>query len=56
MVLQYAGGLTNSASWEKLVVRLIPRPTRSTVGVGDVVAFSSPFNQHDPHGIMVRGC
>lgn len=37
-------------------MRLIPRPTRSTVGVGDVVAFSSPFNQHDPHGVMVSLC
>lgn len=49
-----AGALTNSSAWEKLVVRFIPRPSNRTIGVGDVVAFNSPFNQHNLHGVMVR--
>lgn len=35
------------------MVRLIPLPTSRSIGVGDVVAFRSPFNQHNPHGVMV---
>lgn len=38
---------------EKLVVRLIPRPSPRTIGVGDVVAFSSPLDLKQEH-LMVR--
>lgn len=47
-------GLNNSSAFEKLVVRLIPRPSSRTLAVGDVVAFNSPLNEHDPNSIMVR--
>lgn len=38
---------------EKLVLRVIPRPSPRTVGVGDVVAFNSPLDTQGKH-VMVR--
>eukprot|EP00775_Hariotina_reticulata_P012483 gene12483-12617_t len=41
--------LKNPAAFEKLVVRLIPRPSSRTVAVGDVVAFDSPLDPTNSH-------
>lgn len=38
---------------DKLVVRLIPRPSARTVHIGDVVAFNSPLSHSGTH-VMVR--
>eukprot|EP00877_Chromochloris_zofingiensis_P005976 jgi/Chrzof1/1631/Cz10g15030.t1 len=46
-------GLTDKTSAEKLVMRLIPRPSSKTVSVGDVVAFKSPLDHARKH-VMVR--
>ncbi|GBF99501.1 mitochondrial inner membrane protease subunit [Raphidocelis subcapitata] len=43
----------DAAAVEKLVVRLIPRPSPRTIGIGDVVAFSSPLDAQGQH-VMVR--
>lgn len=45
---------SNPSAFEKLVVRLISRPSSRTLAVGDVVAFNSPLNEHNPHSVMVR--
>lgn len=40
-------------SYEKLVVRLLPRPSARSVAVGDIVAFRSPLDIKQEH-VMVR--
>lgn len=49
-----ADGGSNPSAFEKLVVRLIPRPTSRSIAVGDVVAFSSPLDPASSHSLMVR--
>ncbi len=44
---------SDKGATEKLVVRLIPRPSPRTVSVGDVVAFNSPMDASKAH-VMVR--
>jgi hypothetical protein len=46
--------LNNPAAFEKLVVRLIPRPSSRTVAVGDVVAFHSPLDPNNSHRWVSR--
>lgn len=48
-----AAALQDKSAFEKLVVRLIPRPSPRTVSVGDVVAFQSPLDPSNDHGLMV---
>ncbi|KAF6257843.1 hypothetical protein COO60DRAFT_1626673 [Scenedesmus sp. NREL 46B-D3] len=47
-------GAGNPSAFEKLVVRLIPRPSPRSIAVGDVVAFSSPLDPASSHSLMVR--
>eukprot|EP00879_Flechtneria_rotunda_P002868 GHRR01003082.1.p1 GENE.GHRR01003082.1~~GHRR01003082.1.p1 ORF type:complete len:224 (+),score=49.83 GHRR01003082.1:267-938(+) len=49
-----AEALSNSSAFEKLVVRLIPRPSSRTITIGDVVAFNSPLDPNNQHSMMVR--
>jgi hypothetical protein len=39
---------------EKLVVRVLPRPSARSVWVGDVVAFNSPLGKPSESQVMVR--
>lgn len=45
---------TDPEAVEKLVVRLLPRPSSRTVWVGDVVAFNSPLGKPSENQVMVR--
>eukprot|EP00882_Tetradesmus_deserticola_P005301 GHRQ01005580.1.p1 GENE.GHRQ01005580.1~~GHRQ01005580.1.p1 ORF type:complete len:221 (+),score=66.92 GHRQ01005580.1:241-903(+) len=49
-----ADGASNPSAFEKLVVRLIPRPSPRSIAVGDVVAFSSPLDPASSASLMVR--
>jgi hypothetical protein len=46
--------LKGPSVYEKLVVRLLPRPSSRTLAVGDVVAFASPLDPANAHALLVR--
>ncbi|GAX83988.1 hypothetical protein CEUSTIGMA_g11413.t1 [Chlamydomonas eustigma] len=47
--------LKDTSAVEKLVIRLLPRPSTRSVWVGDVIAFNSPLGKiSDPAQVMVR--
>ncbi|KAF8065520.1 MTS1 [Scenedesmus sp. PABB004] len=49
-----AASASDPGAYEKLVVRVIPRPSARTVNVGDVVAFSSPLSPPSASSLLVR--